>query len=70
MKYFVKLRNNEKFELNKVWWTRWINNTNGDFVISWSKDDNPIYIMRSEIVIGYKIGMTEQEKADIKKGEF
>ncbi len=69
MRYFIKTKSGEKFELNKVWWTRWINKTNGDFVISWSPDDNPIYIMREEISLGYKIGMTKEEKQDIKKGE-
>ncbi len=69
MKYIVELDNGSKYELNQVWWQRWLYDTNGSFVISWSADDNPVYIKKSRIVSGVKLGCTTQEIEQIKKGE-
>ncbi len=69
MKYFIQTKNGKKYELTRIWWERWLYNTNGDFVISWSPDENPTYIKRDEIAFGCVVGLTKEQKEELRKGE-
>lgn len=53
--YYFKLRNDSKVKVEKVVFDAWLHKTLGDFVVITTPNDNNLYIMKEEILLGFDL---------------
>lgn len=54
-KYFLKLINGEKFEITENEFNTYIHNPSGDYIVLTSVNNNPIYVMKHNILFAFKL---------------
>lgn len=54
-KYFLKLINGEKFQITESEFNTYIHNPVCDYIVLNSVNNNPIYIMKSNILLAFKL---------------
>lgn len=55
IKYFLKLINGEKFEVTESEFNVYLHNKSGDYIVLNSVNNNPIYVMKSNILLAFKL---------------
>lgn len=65
-KYFLKLINNEKFEVSKTTFDNWLHNSAGDFVVIGTPNGNNCFIKKDRILLGFDLNL---ETYDATKGK-
>lgn len=63
-KYFVKLKNDYKVEVSKEAFDIWLHDTNSDYILVQTPNNNTLYIKKKDIVFGYDLCV---EEYDVKK---